>query len=58
MSNMSYCRFRNTLLDLRDCYDCMDEVPNEAEEARARLRLIKLAVQIAGDYGHEAEACP
>lgn len=25
MSNMSYCRFSNTSLDLRDCVDAMDE---------------------------------
>lgn len=24
MSNMSYCRFRNTLNDLRDCYEALD----------------------------------
>jgi len=24
MSNMSYCRFRNTLLDLQDCVDAID----------------------------------
>jgi hypothetical protein len=24
MSNMSYCRFRNTLSDLRDCLDALD----------------------------------
>ena len=25
MSNMSYCRFQNTSMDLRDCVDAMEE---------------------------------
>jgi hypothetical protein len=58
MSNMSYCRFRNTLSDLQDCNDHLDDV-NEAtcdmseEEKRARKRLIALCKLIAGDYGDE-----
>lgn len=54
MSNMSYCRFRNTVPDLKDCYDNMDEEMSE-EEAKARKRLIRLCVLIAGDYGYEIE---
>ena len=50
MGNMSYCRFRNTLSDLRDCYDNMDEIPDDPEEARARKGLIRLCMNIAGDY--------
>lgn len=45
MSNMSYCRFQNTLSDLQDCYDNMDEV-NSLSEARARESLIELAMYI------------
>lgn len=36
MSNMSYCRFQNTLIDLRDCkyeLDEMVECQNMSEEA-------------------------
>jgi hypothetical protein len=53
MSNMSYCRFRNTLGDLRDCVDHLDEpLGNLVEdEEQARTLLIELAVQIAVDYG-------
>ena len=54
MGNMSYCRFRNTLEDLRDCADNMDE-PDSADEKAARLRLIKICRQIADDYGDEIE---
>ena len=50
MSNMSYCRFRNTLGDLKDCYDNMEDAPESAEEKQARLRLVKLCKQIADDY--------
>ena len=32
MSNMSYCRFRNTLNDLRDCMAAMAEMPDKAYE--------------------------
>ena len=52
MPNMKYCRFQNTLDDLRDCYDHMHEELSDEEE-RARKRLIKLCVDIAGDYGED-----
>lgn len=26
MANMSYCRFENTLMDVKDCVNAMDEV--------------------------------
>ena len=52
MANMSYCRFQNTLPDLRACYDSMDEKMSEEEE-KAKAKLIKLCVEIAKDYGQE-----
>ena len=41
MSNMSYCRFRNTEDDLDDCISALQEVdlPQSKEECRAALRL-------------------
>jgi hypothetical protein len=51
--NMSYCRFSNTLTDLRDCYDNMDEPCSEAEQA-ARYRLLILCRDIVGDYVDDA----
>lgn len=54
MSNMSYCRFINTLHDLNDCYENMDEELSE-EEAKARKRLIRLCRDIADDYRWEVE---
>lgn len=55
MSNMSYCRFRNTLGDLKDCYEHMDEDVGSLkdEEARARRRLIEVCCDIFDEYGHE-----
>lgn len=55
MANMSYCRFRNTLADLRDCYKHMDEEIDAKEEQRARVLLIQLCQSIVDDYGDEGE---
>jgi len=50
MGNMSYCRFSNTLGDLRDCQDAIEDELSDAETT-AREKLIKLCVDIALDYG-------
>lgn len=36
MVNMSYCRFQNTLLALRECKQHLQEMANGAEEALSR----------------------
>jgi hypothetical protein len=51
MANMSYCRFHNTLEDLRDCYDNMDDGDMSEAEKQARKRLIQLCREIADNYG-------
>ena len=51
MANMSYCRFENTLRDLRDCWKNIDDELSESEE-RARKSLIKLCKQVA-DYAED-----
>lgn len=51
MSNMSYCRFENTLTDLRDCHENINEPVSSDEESQARLRLI----QVCQDIVDEAE---
>ncbi len=59
MSNMSHCRFRNTLSDLRDCRDALSEINDpekelSKEEAAAAKRLFALCREIADDYAqHE-----
>ena len=50
MSNMSYCRFQNTLPDLRDCYEHIFDSDLSQDEERARKRLIKLCKEIAEDF--------
>jgi hypothetical protein len=69
MSNMSYCRFRNTLRDLNDCRGHLDDMPfnQEAtdedkemgmlsrEETSARTSLIKLCILIADEFRDEVE---
>lgn len=55
MSNMSYCRFTNTLSALRDCAETMadfwsDDVAEaelSPEEFKAMKKLVKLCKQIA-----------
>ena len=52
MANMSYCRFENTLHDLKDCYDALQNITPEdisemnSYERNAALRLIKLCGEI------------
>lgn len=49
MSNMSYCRFQNTLKDLRDCYENFDDTVSP-EEAKARERMYKICQQIVENF--------
>jgi hypothetical protein len=57
MSNQSYCRFRNTLGDLRDCAEdldagCLDDKvePLSDEERRAAMQLLKLCARLTRDF--------
>lgn len=51
MGNMSYCRFQNTLGELRDCADNLfarfGNSSNDRDEAEARRELVDLAITIA-----------
>lgn len=52
MANMSYCRFQNTLRDLRDCANALEDMAEtgkdlSGDELRARDRLIELCKDIA-----------
>ena len=57
MSNMSYCRFRNTLIDLLDCYECWDDMVTleDKEELEAQKRLLALCKKIVAEYGDQDE---
>jgi hypothetical protein len=50
MSNMSYCRYRNTLEDLIDCYDHLFEDISSVEERVARNRLIITCANIVSNF--------
>ena len=55
MSNMSYCRFQNTLRDLKDCLDALCDIDGNLselskEEARAADSLILVCEEIAGNF--------
>lgn len=67
MTNMSYCRFENTLADLRDCYEQIesllegdpetDQVTSDRER-RARIALVELCFDVVArfeDEGVEAD---
>lgn len=59
MGNMNYCRFRNTLEDLKDCYDNWDdgdeeEIPNK-DELKAKEGLLKLCINIVENYAEDVE---
>lgn len=57
MSNMSYCRFRNTVQDLRDCLYNFTSVESQ-DEAKARLKLFDICKQIVSSYGDDANEIP
>lgn len=61
MSNMSYCRFQNTLSDLRDCQEALDDGALDngdlsPDEDRAARALIRRCADIAVDY--DDRSCP
>ena len=47
MSNMSYCRFENTLSDLQDCAEHVNDEGLSNTEASARRDLIELCRELA-----------
>jgi hypothetical protein len=60
MANMSYCRFENTLGDLGDCFNALQEraerdpaerEPMSTHEEAAMRRLIALCGVIYGEFG-------
>lgn len=57
MANMSYCRFENTLTDLRDCQEALEDFINNDEnvissdeERRKAKELIDVCRQIADAF--------
>lgn len=64
MANMSYCRFENTLRDLQDCYDTLQEMqddpedcePLSVEEDHARKQLLGLCERIVNEFVEEEDS--
>lgn len=61
MANMSYCRFRNTLQDLRDCAENIEKPLTDRDENEARKKLVQVCRDIVeaadNEEGHECEDC-
>lgn len=57
MGNMSYCRFQNTVLDVRDCRGALAELldegmdPLSAEELQAARQLVGLCAEVLQTVG-------
>lgn len=58
MANMSYCRFRNTLVDYRDCVNALEHYMTDGEddvtsdeELRAAKSLLELSFNILDEIG-------
>jgi hypothetical protein len=51
MANMSHCRFENTLKDLKNCYEHLEETKEELGEYewKAKLKLIELCLEIVSE---------
>ena len=59
MTNMSYCRFENTLEALLECSEALYEKSDllaklGSDEQKAAKRLLRLCRQIADDFGEDA----
>ena len=56
MANMSYCRFRNTEMDLRDCFYALQEAESledldlSDEEMRALKRMMNMVEDMVEIY--------
>ena len=54
MGNMSYCRFRNTLPDLRACLEAIQNGEEfSAEELKAKKTLVSVCKGILEEEGFE-----
>ena len=49
-----YIRFENTLADLQECYEHLEDALSESEE-KARQKLVELCEKIAREAGEESK---
>jgi len=50
MSNMSYCRFENTMSDLQDCLNNIHKPAENRRDEQARQQMLELFREIAVDW--------
>ena len=50
MGNMSYCRFENTMADLKDCLRNIDHKAENNRDESARQEMIELFREIYEDW--------
>jgi len=46
MGNMSYCRFENTVEDLKDCINHLEDKNISSDEKRSREKLFELCAEV------------
>jgi|TARA_X000001316_G_C890390_1_gene12346 hypothetical protein len=51
MGNMSYCRFENTMSDLKDCLRHIDCKAENSYDESARQEMLELFREINEDWG-------
>ena len=53
MSNMSYCRFENTLADLKDCEEALDLGRKLSDsEQEAFKEMLEVCERLASNFAH------
>ncbi len=55
MSNMSYCRFENTLRDLLDCQEHFDDEDLSPREKLERDQMLEICKEIVEAHEEELE---
>ena len=55
MSNMSYCRFQNTLLDVRECLNVLREPDERKELSDVERRAAKTMLEEISDFFDEMD---
>lgn len=60
MSNMSYCRFHNTLSDLRDCEQALEHPDDtlSSEEGLAAIKLVEACFRIVRSFSKQEITIP
>ena len=52
---MSYCRFENTMIDLKDCLHHINQEAENDRDESARQEMLELFKEIFEDWGGDVE---